>query len=422
MRNWFDARLRAASKFRVPDRTPTLSLIGTKFIATNDGDAGDLDGWYGRPSMVVRRNSAGKLITIMTYKEGQSHAHERYGIIHQRMSDDFGTTWSNEDKDLVGNPIIGMPTRPANAGSPYGNDKGPSHGILTLCPNGDILCHMWASDYSGTDNTANNDGGHQARSTDGGLTWGPASRQTILGGYPGRANTTFFGEGRTVVDGTIWMIIRDVQAQLTPYKEEQHLAKSEDNGITWYWVSKITTLTVPNGVGTSEASLEYLGEGRFLCLLRPGGIPGAGYSEGYMTHSLDWGATWSTPIEITDAMNIPAGYLLGRTIIKTRAHLKLQSEWWKDRVIFVFGFTSLNGVSAGSRRNTGWVGVIPEDYDLNNITWGPIFYPDVAGYDGGYGDFFWNPILKQIVFCSYRAPTSLYDASVKQYNIEFAWE
>jgi hypothetical protein len=420
MISYFNALL--GSGFSIPDGTPTLTLVGTKFIATTDGNAGDNDGWYGRPSPVTRWSPGrNRWETIMSYKEGAAHHLERYGIIHFRISLDYGATWSDEDKTPEGDAIVGAPTRPNGAGNPSGNNRGPSHGILTLCPNGYILCHMWSSDYTGTDSTTNNDGGHQVRSTDGGYTWGAAARQTILN-YAGSPNRTFFGEGRTVVGDTIWMIIRDCRADgvTAPdfyYTEQMHLAKSEDNGTTWTWVSAITTFTEPGGSGSCEASLEYLGDGRFISLLRPGGVPGPNYHDGWITWSDDMGETWSTPLEITAALGLPSNFILGRTIVKTRAHMKLQNNWWRDRVIIVCGFTSEGGVSTGTRRNIAWAGIIPADYNYANIVWSAPCYPDDAGYDGGYGDFIWDPINEQIVYCSYRGPSSYYDSSVKQYNM-----
>lgn len=417
MTDWF--RAISSAGFSIPTGTPTLNLVGTKFLATTDGDEGDDDGWYGRPSMVVREG-----ITIMTYKEGPRHDFEGDAIIHQIMSGDYGTTWTAEDVDLNSDPIVGMPTRPLNAGTPSGNTRGPSHGILTLTHTGRILCQMWSTNYSATNTTTHNDGAHQCHSDDGGLNWSAVSRKTFLNpnSYVIQPNTTFFGEGRVVVEGIIYCVVRDYRAGAGT--EALYVATSPDDGETWTLIGQISTHSVPGGHGVGEGSLEYVGDGRFITLLRPAGYIGGfeDYEDGYFAYSNDFCETWSTAIEITAAMGIASNQIVGRTIIKTRAHVKLQNNWWRDRVIIICGFTSDEHASTGTRRNTYWVGIIPADYDLENIEYFGPYFPDTAGYDGGYGDFFYNPILDQYVFCSYRAPTSLFDASVKQYNFTLTFE
>lgn len=403
--NWFHM-LAAQSTFVIPEGTPTLTLLATKVLAAYDGNDADFDGWFGRCSVVVRKDK----VVVLTYREGSRHQTEEYGIVHIRFSDDYGATWSAQDTYLDAAPIVGFPMRPTGAGNPSGNARGPSHGLLTLCPNDDLVCQMWDSDYQ-----ADNMGSQQARSTDGGLTWDTPAHITV-DDYPGQVSTTFFGEGRTIVDDVIYAIIRDYRTG-SPYSEAQYVAKSSDNALSWQYVSQITDLNEPVQYGISECSLEYLGEGRFITLMRPAGS----FANGWLSHSSDYCATWSECTEVTGRLNMPSNHLLGRTQIKTRAHVQLRNNWWRDRVILVCGYTSVDGASTGTRRNTCWVGVIPEDYNLENIVYSEPMYPDLAGYDGGYGDFFYNPLLDQYVYCSYRAPTSYYDGSVKQYNFKLSW-
>jgi hypothetical protein len=403
--NWFQQVL-SHSGFPVPYGTPLINLENTRFIATNDGNPGDNDGWYGRCSVVVREDN----VVVLTYREGARHDSEAYGIIHIRFSSDYGETWSQEDKYLDGSSIVGFPLRPTGAGNPSGNNRGPSHGLLILCPNGDLLCQMWNSDYG-----ADNLGAHQSRSTDGGRSWS-ASQQVIFGNYGGNQNRFFFGEGHTIVNGVIYSGARNYHLS-SPQTEANYVVKSEDNGLTWNVVGQITTTSSPAPRGTQEVSLEYLGNGRFIALLRE-----AANQDGHFAYSTDYCQTWSAPVDITSALGIGPTSWLGRTQVKTRAHLKRQNSWWLDRVLIVCGFTGgTDNESTGSRRNAVWVGIIPKDYNLANISWNGPFYVDVAGYDGGYGDMFYNPELDQFVFCSYRAPTSLFDASAKQYNFSLTF-
>jgi hypothetical protein len=130
--NWF--RAIESIGFTVPSGTPTLTLNDSKVLNANDGNAGDNDGWFGRQSCIVREDG----VVVRTFREGSRHDSEEYGIIHISFSDDYGATWSATDTYIGGAAIPGFPMRPAGAGNPSGNQRGPSHGILTLCPDSDV--------------------------------------------------------------------------------------------------------------------------------------------------------------------------------------------------------------------------------------------------------------------------------------------
>lgn len=407
MINWF--RAIESLGFTVPEGTPTLTLNDSKVLEANDGNDGDNDGWFGRQSCIVRADG----IVVRTVREGSQHANEEYGIVHISFSDDYGETWSALDTYLDGTPITGMPMRPAGAGNPSGNARGPSHGILTLCPDGSLLVQMWSSNYSN-----DNDGAHQSKSTDGGLTWSAPARKTI-GSLTGGVNDdrVFFGEGYTIKGTRIYSAIR-YYAVSSPQQEANGVAYSDDNGDTWTFLSWVTTTTNPSPRGTQEMSIEYVGGDRFIALLRE-----AANQDGHYSYSLDNCATWSAPVDVTAAMGIGSTQWLGRTIMMTRAHLQKKNNWWNDRVLIVTGFMgSTDNQSTDTRRNGAWVGIIPIDYDLTNITWYGPYWLAAANYDGGYGCPFWNPLTEEFVQLSYISPTSLYTASSWQFNFSLTFE
>lgn len=407
MINWFKAL--EGLGFNIPSGTPTLTLIDSKVLEANDGNTGDNDGWFGRQSCIVRDDG----VVVRTCREGARHDQETYGIVHISFSDDYGETWSSIDTYLDGSAITGFPMRPNGAGNPSGNQRGPSHGLLILCPDGSLLCQMWSSNYS-----SDNDGAHQSKSTDGGLTWSAPARIAI-GSLPGGIDDdrVFFGEDYTIKGTRIYAAIR-YYAVSSPQTEQNGVAISDDNGDTWTFLSWVTSTTSPSPRGTQEMSIEYVGGSRFICLLRE-----AANQDGHYAYSEDDCATWSAPVDVTAAMGIGSTSWLGRTILKTRAHLQKKANWWNDRVLIVTGFQGgTDNQSTGARRNAAWVGVIPADYDLTNITWyGPYWLAD-SNYDGGYGCPFWNPDLQQFVQLSYISPTSLYDASTWQFNFELTFE
>jgi hypothetical protein len=402
--SWF-GKMNGANTFPLPQGSPLITVNATSVLEQSDESSGGNGGWYGRCSIYERPDG----IIVRTYREGEAHHLNLYDRIHIKFSADYGQTWSEQNKYLNGTSVTGFPMWPTTG--VYAVDaKGGVHGLLVGCPNGDILVFMWCSDYAG-----DNDGTHMSRSTDGGLTWSTPAKIT----YQNTAlnqNRIFFGEGHTVVDNVIYAAARYYNTD-SPVSEANYLVVSTDNGITWTFRGQLSTPTDPAPRGTQEMSIEYVGNGRFVSLLRE-----AGNSDGWFSYSNDFGYTWSTLVDVTAALGIGSTSWLGRTQMKTRAHLKKQYNWWNDRVLIVTGFVGgSDGVSTGARQNASWVGIIPIDYNLANIAWYGPFYLDVVGYDGGYGDMFYNPNLKQFVFCSYRSPVDYYGGSTKQYNFTLSF-
>jgi hypothetical protein len=383
-----------------PSGTPSVSLQATKVIAAHDGSEVSNGGWYGRASVVVRYG-----ITILTYREGALHFENTYGRCHIRFSDDYGQTWSDENKYLDGSSVSGFPLWPTS--TPYGtSDAGPVHALLTLCPNGDLIAHQWSSSYSG----GFNDGAWQARSMDGGKTW--INAKVTFQNIPGTvtdSDTLYFGEDRTVVGNTIYAGVRNYEVA-SPQIEENFCAKSTDNGVTWSIIGRLTTLSNPSPRGTQEMSLEYIGGTRMISVLRE-----AYNDDGWICFSDDMGVTWSSPQLATGLFGLTSGQGIGRTIINTRYHIQGKGNWQNDPVLICCGFALMSTPGSSQRRNACW---ISKDKGIN---WNGPFWLDDQGYDGGYGDFIYDQNRDEYVFISYRSPTSYYDASLKQYNFKIIW-
>jgi hypothetical protein len=393
--------------------TPTFTLQATKFLETTDNDGGvDNDGWFGRQSVLVRKNG----LVIRTFKEGKAHNNEAYGGIYVSVSQDYGQTWSAQGYYHDGTAITGLPMRAAGSGNAFGNTRGPSEGTLIACPNGDMLCVMWDSNY-GTGQPTNNNGAWLQRSTDEGRSWGTATKVSwVTSGIMTDNNECFFTEGYVVVDGVIYTQVRKITSH-SPYTEEMYFATSSNNGTTWTIISQMNyAANAPASSG--EGSLAWLGEGRLVSTHR-----GSRNSNGYYQYSNDMGLTWSAMTDITAAMGIGATSWLGRTTMYTRGKLMRKVNGETDRMLIIFGFTGgVDNESAGARRNFISYAIVPEDYNLANVTFYPVTYVDDAGHDGGYGDGFYDPLRDEYVFLSYRSPTSLYDGSTKQYNVKLTYE
>lgn len=75
-------------------------------LATSDGT----HDWMGRPAIIV-----GSGRWAMPYRAGISHAHETDDVVHFKISDDEGNTWSTVDKLPNGDSISGAPLTRQNA-------------------------------------------------------------------------------------------------------------------------------------------------------------------------------------------------------------------------------------------------------------------------------------------------------------------
>lgn len=147
----FNQALRGANIFDVPAGNPVITVTASKVIVSGPN-------WYGRTSMKVRNG-----ITIMSYREADSHADNGFDQIMVMFSDDYGVSWTAPNVYLDASAVTGMPSY-ADAG--VGDPEGAGEPWLYLMPNGDLVIHMWRSDYG-----VSNSGTYQIRSTDGGKSW-----------------------------------------------------------------------------------------------------------------------------------------------------------------------------------------------------------------------------------------------------------
>lgn len=419
-----DAGGGGGSSFPVPDGEPFMRALTSPEIlnATDDNDS-DNDGWFGRQS-VLRLNN-GNL--IRTFKHGAAHNLEAYAIIQTSFSDDDGLTWTDPDVLLGGGSVTGIPLRPVGAGNPSGNTRGPVHCILTACPNGDIIGHMWSSNY-----TDDQDGGWQVRWIGGmngtGTGWETPVKivfddpYDLIDGLDG--DKLYFGEDRVVLDSTIYATVRyDSREDASAYggvREHHFLSKSLDNGENWTIISQINLGTddpIPNG--SCETSLEYVGNGTFIILMRMGQLKDAYFYQCPQGSFGDNNCTW-TYEEVSAQLGLASHEHLGRTMMYTRAHLQGESNWWEDRVLIIQGYKGgFDNISTGTRHNIAITGII-QSYNPVVVQWYPWTPVADVGYDGGYGDIY-HRSGDTYPYLSYRSPTSYYDGSCIQVPMSLEW-
>jgi hypothetical protein len=353
--------------------TPTVTVESSATLATASGR------WFGRASLIELSSG----IWVLAYYEAEKH-YTNDGELHLKFSDDYGATWSDEDKYLDGTAISGFPMNPPDCDA--GEDAGEPW--LILCDNGDLLIHMWHIDYGVTAN-----GTYQSRSTDGGKTWSTPAQINFIGIVSD--SLVFMTDDHFVYDGVIYAGAR-IHESTAQTNAKSVFVKSEDNGITWDYISDITDFV---NYPTWEVGLEYIGNNKILAILRDVGL-----EKTYKRVSLDFGATWETIEDITTAFNT-----VGRNRVYTRSHLHGSDNWWNDRVTIVVGFIqTVPGTSEG-RRNCVWVSKDQGE------TWSGPFYLDAAIEDAGYSDILYDPVNNEYVVISYQGTQN--DADLKQYNI-----
>ena len=380
----------------VPVGSPSVTIMSTKIVAPDEPDI--VDGWKGRP--VMKELPGG--IWICIYAQSEAHHKLVYSRLHVIFSDDYGETWTAENTYLDGSPVQGAPLYPPTC-PPGVNTRGPGDGWIIVCPNGDLLCGMWDSDYVNL-----NYGSYQSRSTDGGRSW--STPEFITWGGVTNNLACYNTCDDVVIGDTIYQGIREQkfinQSQNAGIRNG--IAKSTDNGQTWNIISYTTDwdLTPSNEIG-----FEYVGGTNMVANSRgtTSTANGGPYKETFLSFSNDMGETWSAPIK-------PANLQVnGRCRMKTRSHVKNKDRWWEDPVVFLHGFKQQN-VPISSQRQAGiWVS---KDRGQTWSTFLPLYQ---TTYDGGYGDFLYNPIKDEYVTMQYMAYVSLYDGEVRQINWKLNW-
>lgn len=350
--------------------TISVTVESSKVIASESGQ------WFGRAAVRVING-----ITILAYYEA-SHHWANDGALHIRFSDDYGATWSDEDKTLTGSAVAGFPMNPEVSA---GEDAGEPWLVVT--PNGKLLLHMWRVNYS-----ESSGGTYQSISSDGGLTW---STPAIID-FSGISNDDkiFMTDDHFIFDDVIYAGAR-VYDDEAGTNSKSILVKSEDNGTTWVYISDISDFaTYP----TEEVGLEYLGNNIIYAILRDDNNV-----KTYKRISTDMGATWGSMTNVTSVFAAS-----GRHRIYTRSHLQGCQEWWNDSVLIMVGFV-MPTTPNFPRRNCIWVSVDKGE------TWSYPYYLDTQTEDGGYGDMFYDPINNQyVVMINYGANA---ECDLKQYNL-----
>lgn len=214
-----------------------------------------------------------------------SVSHSAHSVIAARRSTDNGLTWS-EQTIIVDDSI---------------DDKEPS---LTVLRNGDILLTYY--DYVPT-RTPNRRKAYIRRSTDNGLTWGPAIVPPTLFYDNPKGYAAVDGEMVELDNGDILMPIYGLRSyDGTMGHFGAHVLRSRDGGFTWNKDDERVVMfdgydypgySYATSTGYPEPALADLGNGHVMMVARtsrPAGDPNIDVMK--VSHSYDYGNTWSAPV------------------------------------------------------------------------------------------------------------------------------
>lgn len=372
---------RGGASITVVPFNPFVTVDETTTI-TSGGGATD---WVGRAS--IRRRPSDDAL-VMAYYRAEAHSTNK-GALHIRFSDDHGATWTDEDETLAGGAVTGFPMNPAGSTQPP--DAGEPQ--LYVCPNGDLLVHMWLVDYG-----VSTGGSWQSRSTDGGETWDtPDGPIQFAGLTSDQNNRTFSTDDEFVLGSTIYAAAR-VYIDATNAAGASVLITSDDNGATWTRLSTLVSAAHESG-GGHETGLEYVGNQQIIAMIRD--FP---HTASYQIRSTDLGVSWGELTDVTAEVGIAA-----RQRVYTLAHLRGEADWWEDPNLIMVGFVHQSSGSSHPRRSAVWLS------PNRGADWDGPHYIDISAEDGGYGDVFYDPDNDQYVVVSYHG--TLLAASLKQYRL-----
>jgi len=366
----------------IPDGSPTLDITGTKIVSSGIG----LQDWHGRTAVQVLTGG----IVVLVYRVGSAHPVNDNGELHIRFSNDYGANWTDANKFLDGSSVTNFPWRP----SVYPSYQGPGEPWILQAPNGDILVFGWRIDYG-----VEGGGTYMSRSTDGGKTFNEGQKITV-NSLPGDCSqdSNYMTNDHFILNNVIYISCwnNDGLGSIST------LIKSEDNGATWDFVSKITDNDIDTDIANYEAGLCYVGNNKIITMMRNGSNNGTLYKI-----STDMGQTWGALSDVT------SWGVTARHRFQQRSRLKQKSNWWLDPVIITAIFTHPTPGSSQPRRN----GIqISKDF---GVTFPYVLNLDIAYEDGGYNDLFYNPITDEYVCMAYRG--LLTDADIVQYNFKIIW-
>ena len=369
---------------------PTISIIEDKLLIANQPLQDNR--WYGRP--VLKRISEN--VWMMVYANSGSHADLTLSQLLIRFSNDYGETWTDENKYLDGSSVVGFPMYAVGA-APGDNDHGPGDGWIIQCPDNPLhlLLHMWDSNYTDYYN-----GTWQSETFDGGKTWSIPAKITWINntGITTENNRLLSSDQSFFYNNIIYLALREYELPTASLPSRGWFAKSIDNGASWELISTLSTFLN----NTQEHGIEYVGGNTIVACIRGFAGPKAYYNK-----SLDMGISWEGISEVQDICDVWA-----RQRVYTRSHIKGTKNWHNDPVLICNGYVHVNGEIGAShpRRLAVW---ISEDH--GNTFIGPIYLKE-EGYDGGYGDLLYNPVKDEYVTLQYYAPTSLVDGEIRQIN------
>lgn len=376
----------------VPAGNPSVEIISDVLRVANKPLQDNR--WYGRPVL----KDLGGGIWMCCYANSESHFGLTWSQLHVIFSSDYGDTWSEENKYTNGSNVSGVPLYSPNA-VPGTTDRGPGDGWIMKCPNGDLLIHMWHANYQNWDG-----GTYQSRSTDNGQTWStPAYINWINNtGISVSGNDHIYStDDSFVFNGVIYAGAREYQTTAS-YSTgcRSWIVKSADSGHSWELVSKLSGYTDL----TNEFGFTYVGNNTVVACVRQL------TTLAFYTKSDDFMQTWDSLTQVQGSYGI-----WSRPRVKTRSEVKEKFNWWLDPVVINHGFVHVNSGDSTPRRLAVWVS---KDHGL---TFDGPHYLKEQGFDGGYGDFLYNPIKKEYVTMQYYAPTSYYDGEVRQINWKLNW-
>jgi len=344
--------------------------------------------WFGRATMEKLSNGN----TILAYEEGENHYENYDDVLHLRFSDDNGATWTEEDTDLSGNPIVGFPAYPDGG---VLDANGPGGTYIWQAPNDDLWFHCWKANYAAPSIS----GAWRIKSTDGGLTWSAWEQLIISGQTAGENNNTEFEEAHFIYNGDIYAVVRVYGATLWSTVKATFI-KSTDNGTTWTKISDLSTYAE----ATHEMAMEYLGDNKILVIARD-----AANVKTMHIVSHDFGLTWSSIVNIQTS-SIGS---VGRNRMFTDAHIKGQANWWTDNKLIMVGFVLTNPGSSQGRRNAVWLS------DDAGTSWTSPIFLDTETPDAGYGDLIYDVDTDTFRVVTYQG--DLFAADLVQYNFKVNW-
>jgi hypothetical protein len=345
---------------------PAVTITGRKTIRQHAG--GD---WYGRASTKVLNG-----VVIMPYRMGTGHV-ENDGALHIKFSNDYGATWSDEDKYLDGSAITGFPMNPPDCEA--GQDANES--FIYIAPNGNLVLHLWKYGPG----VGQQEGTYQSISTDGGKTWSAPAALALTGVDADHLPYIYTTDDGFNHNGVMYAAGRD----FSDASAICFLMTSVDNGVNWVYISTIAAASFE----ISEAGIEYLGSNHIIALLRDSSVS-------YRAFSKDMGETW---VQLGET-NRELGVMNGRHRIYTASHLRGVSAWSADPNLVACGFY----MSGGNRINCVWVS------NDAGYTWAAYPLDITPNTDGGYGDLFYNPTTGEYIAVMYIGTMS--EADITQYN------